>query len=104
MKRVIFSLILIASLVGCDGPNDPVPLKTTEINFSRPETVGTLPDGRVIKYVVRDMGNLHDHTIYFVDNTITVNSSVFAGKSTRNQVSVLIDAVMYAPIPTEKKP
>lgn len=105
MKHVLLSLVLIATLVGCNGPHDDVTMKKTEINFSHPETIGTLPDGRVIKCVTRSMGDLErDHTIYFVDSTITVNTIISSGKSNTRHVNVLIDGVMYEPKPLAEKP
>jgi hypothetical protein len=105
MKLKPLLLLLVLLISGCRDENSPLSLANTEKYFANPTEVGTLPDGRVVKCVWRDMGeNTHAHCIYFVDNTITVNRSVQAGKTTRNDVSVMIDGVKYIAAPTAEKP
>lgn len=92
-------------LAGCDGPDSPEILQQTALSFSQPKHVGTLPDGRNVSVVVREMGtNASDHFIYFVDNTISMNHTIQQGKQTRNNVTVLIDGIEYAPVDKTSKP
>lgn len=67
----------------------------TKTNFQSPQTVGTLPDGRVVKCVIRGNADIKDHYIYFVDNTITVNREEPSGKTTVQKVEVFIDGVKF---------
>ncbi len=67
----------------------------TKANFQSPQTVGTLPDGRVVKCVIRGNSKEKDHYIYFVDNTITVNHEEPSGKTTIQKVEVFIDGVKF---------
>jgi hypothetical protein len=105
MKLKYIALLVSSVLfLSCDGPNDPIPRANTASSFASPETVGELADGRIVKCVVRDRGYNHPHYIYFVENadggkTVTTNQAVSAGKSTRNQVTVLIDGVKYTATP-----
>lgn len=92
----ILSIISFLSLVSCDGPNDPAPMAATKSSFENPEKVGTLQDGREVFCAKRDMeSNSHPRYIYFVGNTITANHTVPQGKTSYNQVTVLIDGVEY---------
>lgn len=92
------------TLTSCESPNDPGPISRTKDNLESPQTIGTLPDGRVIKMFERDRGSSHNHYIYFIENgdgkttTVTLNTEVSAGKTTRNETTVLIDGVKYVPL------
>jgi hypothetical protein len=101
---LLASTLISLTLTSCESPNDPGPISRTKDNIESPQTIGTLPDGRVIKMFERDRGGMHNHFIYFVENgdgkslTISTNTEVSAGKSTRNETTVLIDGVKYAPL------
>lgn len=96
-------LTVLAFLLPSCGDSPAEAQAKTEASFDRPREAGTLPDGRKIKYVVVSRGaSYHDHYIYFVDGAITVNRSVSQGKTTTNQVTVLIDGVEYVRKDAEK--
>lgn len=77
-------------------------------SISAPEdTGGTLPDGRKIKCITRNMGAMEsNHYIYFIENPdhqgYTVTSNHTEGKS-GNQVEVTIDGVRYVPLEVQPK-
>lgn len=93
-----YLLLLSLLMVSCDGPDDSNPRALTAASFSNPQTIGTLPDGREVKLIVRNMGNSENHFIYFVGDTATTNYSVPQGKSHYNQVLVEINGVKYVPV------
>ncbi len=93
MKLALLLLSLLS--LSCKRPNDKEPLEKTKKSFGSPEKIGTLSDGREIFLVVRDMGSGHDHNIYFVGSSATLNQAVSQGKTTVNQITVLIDGVEY---------
>lgn len=101
--KSLLALLLAFALTSCSTPEEAQ--ATTEFNMKNPDTVGTLPDGRVVKHFVRERSNTsHDHHIYFIENpdgksnTISTNYSVSEGKTTRNETVVLIDGVKYVPL------
>lgn len=103
-----YLLLLVPILmVSCNptGPDDAAPRAITESWFKNPQYVGTLPDGRVVNYVIRDMGSGYDHYIYFVDGSMTLNTREKVGKTTYQRVIVEIDGVKYVPVedPNNKK-
>ncbi len=94
-KNVFCLGVLTIFLFGCNSPEEQK--NQTSENFKKPEFVGTLPDGRVIMrvWVVRKY-NRYNHAVYFFMNggrEITVNHSVPEGKTTRNEVIVLLDGI-----------
>lgn len=101
--KYILILLTAAFLVGCQEANDPTPLANTKAWFDRPETVGTLPDGIIVKYIVRDMGSTASHYIYFVDGTTTTNIRIPQGKTSYQQIVVEIDGVKYLPLEETKQ-
>jgi hypothetical protein len=88
-----FTLLLLSLLsLSCSGPKSKDTIEETKQNFKSPEKIGTLPDGREIFLVKREMGTaLVPHYIYFVGSTITINNN--NGK--HSQIAVLIDGVEY---------
>jgi ABC-type thiamine transport system substrate-binding protein len=110
MKYVIgipVACVVLACIicVSCqESPDNPTALALTKQSFDNPQEVGTLPDGRVVKVVCRDMGTHATHYIYFVDGVTTINRNVPQGKTSYNQVVVEIDGVKYVPVekPNEK--
>lgn len=92
--------LVAALLLGCTNENSPGPREDTAKSFASPQQVGVLPDGRIVSVVWRSMGErVGVHYIYFVDNTITMNTT--EGKA--RKVVVLIDGVEYAPVLTPEK-
>lgn len=97
MKKLILLCLLLAAItlftVACSRENTQGALKDTSNSFENPQLVGTLPDGRNVKVVIREMGTLmHNHYIYFVDNVTTVNETVKTGKNTYHTVRAFIPA------------
>lgn len=95
--RNLFCLgVLTFVLIGCGNSPEEQRYKTSE-NLKRPEIIGTLPDGRVIQRVwVHQARRHYPHAVYFFANggrEITVNYPVPAGKTTRNEVIVLLDGI-----------
>lgn len=66
MKYLLIFLSLF--FVSCDGPQGPAPKAATQANFSIPQYVATLPDGRVVNCAKVDRGAMTPHYVYFVDN------------------------------------
>ena len=101
MKK-LFLIILFC--LGCTGRNDPTVIKQNENTLSSSgEYVGVLPDGRKVTRYVIDTGSNHDHYLYVIENTksSTVNSIISSGKTTRNNVNVIIDGQRYQLSPEE---
>ena len=109
MKTTKLTLLLFAVaafLSSCgEKENDPVLKERTQSNIQNAEIVGTLPDGRVVKVFQRVRGGIkYSHYVYFIENgdgkssTISTNSSVQNGKTTRNETTVLIDGTKYVPL------
>lgn len=77
MKNTLLTIAAALCLSACSNESSPDSLKATKQSFSSPQKIGTLPDGREVKLVIREMGdNLHDHYIYFVDSSVTINTTV----------------------------
>lgn len=95
----LLSLAIALIVVACTGPNDPEALAKTKTSFANPSYVGTLPDGRVVKFVKVNRGDSeHAHFVYFVENSteVTANRTVSSGKTGRNEVtSTLISVKPY---------
>lgn len=99
MKCVLFSIAIVCLFSGCSSENDPKPKAATKHNMENPETIGILPNGKTLKRFIVKRGSMeHDHFVYIVDNTITVNYNVAQGKSNRNETVVIIDGVEYSPV------
>lgn len=106
MKKTLLLLIGACLCVcSCDTPEEAAGRKAqTSESFLHPEEVGVLPDGRIVKCVVRYNRNTN-HYIYFVDNpdpksgtAVSNNYSRLVGKTTVHDVTVEIDGVKYAPV------
>lgn len=93
-----FLLLILISLfsVSCKSKTKEQLEKETQETFNSPQYIGTLPDGRQVKLVVRSR-EYDKHFIYFVDNTVSTNYNVQQGKFTRNESIVTIDGVKYVP-------
>jgi hypothetical protein len=72
-------------------------------NAANPETVCTMPDGRVLLRMTVDRGGMNaDHYVYWFKNkdgkpdleTVSVNYAVPAGKSSRIQ-TIILDGMVY---------
>lgn len=96
IKNVLCLAILSFGMLGCDKPTEEQ-LKITQDNFKSPTYIGTLPDGRTVFRVYVQVN--HDrHSVYFFDkddrsNEITVNYPVRRGKTTHNEVIVMLDGI-----------
>lgn len=112
MKTEVAALFLLA-LVGCsDSPTveqerRQIAQKVDEQAVLKPQLVVTLPDGREV-YRIKitntpascDSGcgaNGQPHFVYFVGETLTVNRVVSSGKSTRNEVEVIVNGKKMEP-------
>lgn len=93
--RNVFCLSLLSFvLIGCEPSPEEQKFQTSE-NLKVPEFVGKLPDGRIIQRVWV-ITRRHPHAVYFFANggqEISVNYPVQAGKTTRNEVIVLLDGI-----------
>lgn len=92
MKKLIVCLCLFL-FVGCVEPNDPSVVNLNKNSLSGDgEFVGTFKDGRkLIRYEI-NRGSQHNHWVYIVDGSISVNYLVNRGKNnTSNETIVLID-------------
>jgi hypothetical protein len=87
MKNLI--ILLALALCSCRRDDDPEIVAANKKNFAAPVTVGTLPDGRKVKMVVRERA-WHEHYIYFVDKAVTVNHEVQSGKQVYNEAEATI--------------
>ncbi len=97
MKKLFSIVVFSLFLFGCAGRNDPEVLKENRTTLSgEGEPVGTLLDGRkVVRYPI-NMGATHNHWLYVVDGSVTVNHTRTTGKnSSANFVEVIIDGVKY---------
>lgn len=96
----IFALLLF---VGCkEDYNDPAILHKNKTRLSQGgQEVGVLPDGRKVVRYELDMGSrMHNHWIYVVDGSVSVNQPQSHGKATANHVTVVIDGQNYSLAPT----
>jgi hypothetical protein len=88
--------ISLPLLVSCDSQAE----RDTQnaANARQAESAFTLPDGRNVKRMEVIMAGLaHNHYVYFVDNTVTVNHTVKQGKTSYSAVEIFIDGVKYVP-------
>lgn len=101
--KTLLTLITLLTLCGCDVPESIVKanqeskkkqIEQTANSFKSPATIGTLPDGRIVKCVTVVQG-WDTHYIYFVDNNISIN---FADGEEGVNTQVIIDGVPYAPV------
>lgn len=90
MKRFILLVGLIA-LAGCSGPDSPEVKALNKDVLSGPgDYIGTLPNGQdVVRYEINRGDNLHNHFIYVVGDTVTVNRSESQGKSSVNRTETI---------------
>jgi hypothetical protein len=98
MKYISIIFLSLVLFSGCSEYNSPEIMSKNKLTFAGPgETVGTLPDGRVISRYRIDMGEyMHDHWIYVCSNTITVNTVQSQGKNgTASLIQVMVDGVKY---------
>lgn len=116
MKSYLIALLCSLVLVGCA----PTPEETTAANkaseegLKHPYIVGVTEDNVLIKryeaQVAESGGVTRTHYIYVatpylhtnIPPTVTVNHTVQVGKTTINQVDVIIDGAHYIATPVEK--
>lgn len=102
MNRMITIFVLLF-VFGCEGDyTDPVIIAQNKTRLSQAgQEVGVLPDGRkVIRYEL-DMGRtMHNHWIYVVDGSLSINQTQSHGKTTANHVHVVIEGQNYKLVPT----
>lgn len=84
------TLLLFIAIVGCGEPQ--------KIENAESSSAGTLPDGRIVKYIKRNMGAGVVHYIYYVENpdggySVSVNEPKGKGR----QTIVEIDGIRYVP-------
>ena len=93
-------LLLLCLFCGCSNYDDPeVKLRNKAMLSQGGEFIGELPDGRKVSRYYISMGNQSSaHWIYVTDGSITVNHEVRTGKTSHNEVQVLIDGIKYAPL------
>jgi hypothetical protein len=94
LKNVFCLGLLTSVLIGCGYSKEEIEYKTAE-NLKKPEIIGSLPDGRIIQRVWVNTRH-HAHAVYFFiegGQEITVNYPVYSGKTTRNEVIVLLDGI-----------
>lgn len=93
--RNLFCLgVLTFVIIGCEPSPEEQKIKTSE-SLNAPEFVGKLPNGRIIERVWIH-NRIDKHAVYFFANggqEITVNYPVQVGKTTRNEVIVLLDGI-----------
>lgn len=106
MTRLIALSILVLACVGCTSHTDPTVMAMNKANLAKAgEEVGVLPDGRrVVRYELEMGSNIHNHWIYVVDGSITVNRAESNGKSSANHTDVIIDGIKYNLVPVETDP
>ena len=99
-KKILILLFLL--FLGCDDVSESdLSIKNEKTLKRGGEYVGTLPDGRKITRYEIDRGCCkHNHWIYIVSGSISINSTETIGKTTHNSVQVIIDGIEY--FPTEK--
>lgn len=103
MKNLKFlALIALLPLVGCTDSTSPEVVDVNARTLSGNGThIGTLPDGRnIVRYNI-SRGSSYEHYVYVVNGSTTVTTRVSAGKSSRPQVTVLIDGETYAKVNKE---
>lgn len=86
-------------LMGCSDEYDADEKAATKASMESPEIIGVLPNGKTLKRIKIERGDQLDHFVYLVDETITINHAVPFGKTTVNQVTVLIDGIEYSATP-----
>lgn len=79
--------------IGCTFRNDPQIISLNKNNLSgHGEYIGTLPDGRKVNRYEIEMGSgVPNHWLYVTDGSITVNRTVRQGKTSVNQVDIIIE-------------
>lgn len=95
MKKVIALAVLALSLslTGC-GPTPGEAAYQNAINFSNPQKIGTLPDGRpVSRIIVTNPNSQRDHYIYIVPGkaSVTANYEVSQGKTTVLETNAFVE-------------
>lgn len=88
-------------MVSCEKPASEI----REMNakwFSFPNTAGTLPNGKVVKFIWYQQKGSPQHCIYFVEDVVSVNSDELIGKSHVNKVVVMINGVRYEKVKDNK--
>ena len=106
MTRLIALSILVLVCVGCTSHTDPSVIALNKANLAKAgEEVGVLPDGRrVVRYELEMGSNIHNHRLYVVDGSITVNRTESHGKARANHTDVIIDGIKYNLVPVETDP
>jgi len=93
MKKLIVCLFLFVGSIGCTDPLDPIVVDLNKKSLSGDgEFIGTFKDGRkLIRYEI-DRGSQHNHWVYVVDGSTSVNYLVNRGKNNvSNETMVFID-------------
>jgi uncharacterized protein YcfL len=107
MNRMI-AIVTLLFVVGCTSHDDPTVMYKNKTTLSKSgEEVGVLPDGRrVVRYELEMGSNIHNHWLYVVDGTITINHTESHGKTTANHVHVVIEGQKYnlVPVTSETDP
>ena len=104
MKNLKFlALLALLPLVGCTDSTSPEVVAVNAQTLSGDGTyMGTLPDGRnVVRYIISRGDAGYDHYVYVTNGSTTVNTRVPAGKTTRPQVTVLINGECYQKVNKE---
>lgn len=99
MKKYLLLIPILIALAGCGKVSDPEVRAANKENLSTEGFyIGTLPDGRTVKYYYIDRGSgNYPHFIYVVsDNSSTsTNFTQSAGKTSFNQTIVVINGKEY---------
>lgn len=102
MNRIILLVAAVGVLTGCDfkGRNDPETISKNQVNANFPEFVADTPKGKLYRIWI-NMGSQSDQDrVYYFDtdtNSVTVNSTIKAGKTFHTQASLIINGVEYVP-------
>lgn len=91
MKGFILSAILCISLVGCSTEQERLQINNATLS-SDGELVGTFKDGTELRRF-EIYNSVHNHWVYTVGKTVTVNRTEQHGKGSANRVEVFIDGV-----------
>ncbi len=99
-KRITLACIVVfmtIGLGGCstkrtEGEQHQVESET-ESSLAKPEIIGKTPDGQTVyrAHITNVPYGYHDHWVYWIGQTVTVNHEETAGKTTTNQVEVTIN-------------
>lgn len=96
MKNMLKMVAIVGAgllVSACPRPHEEVVRETADILASRPNVISTLPNGQeVYRYCIPNPeGRGSPHWIYMVGEVTTINRLVPAGKSTRLEVTVIVN-------------